>query len=808
MHQVIRDLRNSLRFFVRKPGFCTIIVLTLALGIGANTAIFSVLHAVLINPLPYREPDRIVGLRESLPDEGIIPVSYRSFAEWRDRSTTFERVAAGSNWNPNLEDEHNPLRLIGATVSGGYFDVMGLSPLVGRVPMADDERPDAPRVVVLGEQLWRNQFHRSPTIIGQQIRLSGNQFTVIGVVPNPFVQTNIGSVELWTPMRVNDQTARENPGRYLFVVGRLKAGITLDQARSDAARVMTLIKQEFPETHNSRYQSVVQPLRDFVVSRDMQQALWLLVLAVNCLLLIACSNVAGLLLAHVTQRERELAIRAALGASRWQLIRQLLIEHTVFAVTGGLVGVWLAHLSLGLLVKISPDLVARFNTVSISGPVLWYTVGATTLAAMVFGVLPALVGTKTDLIEVLKQGATTVSQGAGQKLFQSGLVVVEISLAFVLMVGAGLLVQSFVKLNQVKPGYDLDPVLTMDVSLPGARYTRAEQRIAFYRSAIERLRSIPGVTVAAAVQGPPLKGPIYSDPVLIEGQPAPRPGEVPSLRQNVVTADYFRTLGIEVVQGRSFSEAETWENQNVIVINQSFARRFWPGENAIGKRLKTGEEKPWLSVVGVIADVAQDRFDHPGIEEMYYPYVNPAEALPVFGMNLVVRSNRDPESLIPAIRQELRQIDPVVPINRVLTLRQLADQVNGRTRLMLVLLNLFAGLALLLALTGVYAVMTFFVTQRQQEIGIRMAMGATPQQVLKLVIGRCMTLCAIGLALGLGVSQLFGPMLNSQVFSISVFDVRTFAGIAGLLGFSTLIAVYFPARRATEIDPIAVLRGE
>lgn len=808
MHQVIRDLRTSLRFFVRKPGFCTIIVLTLALGIGANTAIFSVLHAVLINPLPYREPDRIVGLRESLPDEGIIPVSYRSFAEWRDRLTTFERVAAGSNWNPNLEDEHNPLRLIGATVSGGYFDVMGLSPLVGRVPMADDERPDAPRVVVLGEQLWRNRFHRSPTVIGQQIRLSGNQFTVIGVVPDPFVQTSIGSVELWTPMRVNDQTARENPGRYLFVVGRLKPGITLEQARSDAARVMTLIKQEFPETHNSRYQSVVQPLRDFVVSRDMQQALWLLVLAVDCLLLIACSNVAGLLLAHVTQRERELAIRAALGASRWQLIRQLLIEHTVFAVTGGVMGVWLAYLSLGLLVKISPDLVARFNTVSISGPVLWYTVGATTLAAIVFGVLPALLGTKTDLIEVLKQGATTVSQGTGQKLFQSGLVVVEISLAFVLMVGAGLLVQSFVKLNQVKPGYDLDPVLTMDVYLPGARYTQAEQRIAFYRSAIERLRSIPGVTVAAAVQGPPLKGPIYSDPVLIEGQPAPRPGEVPFLRQNVVTADYFRTLGIQVVQGRSFSETETWENHNVIVINQSFARRFWPGENAIGKRLKTGEEKPWLSVVGVIADVAQDRFDRPGIEEMYYPYVNPAETLPVFGMNLVVRSNLDPESLIPAIRQQLRQIDPVVPINRVLTLRQLADQVNGRTRLMVVLLNLFAGLALILALTGVYAVMTFFVTQRQQEIGIRMAMGATQHQVLKLVIGRCMTLCAIGLALGLGVSQLVGQVLNSQVFSISVFDVRTFVGMAVVLGFSTLIAVYFPARRATEIDPISVLRGE
>ncbi|MBI4749246.1 MAG: ABC transporter permease [Acidobacteria bacterium] len=808
MHHIFLDIRTSVRFFVRKPGFSAIIVLTLALGIGANTAIFSILHAVLINPLPYREPDRIVGLRESLPDEGLIPVSYRSFAEWRDRSTAFERIAAGSNWNPNLEDEHNPVRLTGATVSGGYFDVMGLSPLVGRVPMADDERPDAPRVVVLGEQLWRNHFHSSPSIIGQQVRLSGTAFTVIGVVPNPFLQSNIGSAELWTPMRVNDQTARENPGRYLFVVGRLKAGITLDQAKSDAARVMALIKQEFPETHNSRYQSVVQPLRDFVVSRDVQQALWLLVLAVDCLLLIACSNVAGLLLAHVTQRERELAIRTAIGASQWQIIRQLLVEHTVFAVIGGALGVWSAHLSLGILVKLSPDLVARLNTVSINGPVLWYTLGVTTVAAIVFGVLPAIVGTKTDLIEALKQGSTTVSQQSGHKLFQNGLVVVEISLAFVLMVGAGLLVQSFVKLNQVKPGYDLDPVLTMDVFLPGARYTKAEQRIAFYRSAVERLQAIPGVTAAAAVQGPPLKGPIYSDPVLIEGQPTPRTGEIPFIRQNVVTAGYFRALGIEFLKGRPFSELETWENHNVIVVNQAFARRFWPGEDPLGKRLKTGDEKPWLTVVGVIADVAQDRFDKSGIEEMYYPYVNPAETLPVAGMNLVVRSTQNPESLIPAIRRELRHIDPVVPINRVLTLRQLADQVNGRTRFMLFLFNLFAGLALVLALTGVYAVMTFFVTQRQQEIGIRMAMGATQQQILRQVIRRGMTLCLIGLALGIGLSQLFGPIFSSQVFSTSVFDGRTFAGISVLLILSTLIAVYFPARRATEVDPIAVLRGE
>jgi predicted permease len=809
LENVWLDLRYGVRTLRKNPGFSLVAVLTLALGIGANTAIFSVVNAVLLRPLPYPESERLVWLSERASDPAPISISYPNFTDWRAQASVFEHLGVSTTWwgSYNLVGGGEPRRLSCSHISADAFAALGVSPLLGRVFNNDEDKAGASPVVVLNHGLWQNRFGGDAGIAGQAILLDGRAYIVIGVMPPDFVFPS--RVDLWLPVgpltsAPNWQNRSNHMG--IFGVARLKPVVTLDQARAEMDVIAVRLAQQYPDS-NKNIRARIEPLLDYYVS-NARPALWTLLGAVGLVLLIACANVANLLLARAATRQREMAVRAALGASRRRILRQLLTESILLAAVGGALGWLLAHWGVPLILAISRDAIPRASEIGLDTSVLGFTIGVAVLTGLLFGLAPAWAVSRADVQVVLK-GAGRGTTG-GRSLLRQGLMVAEVALTLVLLVGAGLLLRSFHSLQQVDAGFTPARVLSFRLELPWRKYATEEQQLAFYQSLEEKLRALPGVQEVGFGSQFPLGGGGWQPKFMIEGQPALPPHERPSMEVMVASPDYFRALGIRLLRGRYFTDEDLRlfnekrrreASQNVIIVDEEFARRYWPNEDPIGKRVRSDPAwGPAVTVVGVVARVKlKGLSEQSGSVQAY---------LPGNGGAVVIKATVEPEKLAAAVRQQVHALDPEQPIYDVRTMTErLADSLAPE-RLNLTLLGLFAAVALLLASVGLYGVISYAVTQRTRELGLRMAFGAQSRDVLTLVLGQGMMLAIVGVALGLMGALALTRVMESMLFGVSATDPLTFVVIALLLICVSLLACLIPARRATKVDPLVALRYE
>lgn len=809
MEEFWRDLQRSSRMLLKRPGFTSIAVITLALGIGANTAIFSLVRGVLLRPLPFSESERLIGIRESKVGEGQNnPMAWRTFAEFRDKTQTLESIAAYVNSNPTIEQVDGTVSVQGARVSHSYFKVLGVHPILGRDFTPEDDKPGAPLTAMLGYELWQQLYGGDREVVGKSLRIDGQSVTIIGVMHPISVGGQIGWRSIWTPLRTNEAIQLNNAGRWVQASARLKPGVTIEQTRNELANLMEGVKQAYPATHNRDHGVYATSLKDYVVDSNAQRALWLLFGAVVLVLLIACANVANLWLAHAAGRERELAVRAALGASRWALVRQLLSESLLLSGGGIIAGWLLAQWLVATVLKFSPEEVRRMGEIKLDAVVLVFTLALSVVTALLFGLVPALSATKLDLDQSLKEGTRAISGSRRQQRLRGALVVLEVALALLLLTGSGLLLKSFANLRNLELGFNPDRLLTMSLQLPSNGYKEPAERVSYFQQTLANLQQLPGVEAAGICLLLPMTGDAFTDRVWIEGQPDPPKGEEPVLRGGSVSANYFKAMGIPFRRGRTFSEEEVWQGRPVIIVNEAFSRRFFPGEDPIGKRIKVGERNPpYSTIVGVVANHIQPGVDTRIWEEMFYPYLNTADP-PLWEMNLVVKTTSDPAAMSSAIMNETLKPDRLITITKVRTMDDLRATALHSDRFNLWLMGSFALLALLLAALGIYGVMTYTTAQRTRELGIRLALGAQTSDVLKLVSVQGMKLALIGVALGLLGSFALTRLMKSLLFGVGTTDPVTFSLVPLLLGVVSFVACYIPARRATKVDPLIALRCE
>jgi len=807
-----QDLRYGLRALAKRPGFTTVAVVTLALGIGANTAIFSVVNAVLLRPLPYREADRLVVALHG----GNNPVSPIDFAEWRGQNTVFEQMAAAEFWSPNLTGRDQPEQLWAVRATDNLFAMLGVEPALGRAFQTGDDQPGAAPVVVLSQRLWQRRFGGDPGVVGQTLVLDGRAHTVVGVMPRGFEFPLFWATkaEMWAPLPLGERAGSR--AQSLRVFASLKPGVTRERAQVEMDAIARRLALEHPET-NAKLDAVVTPLHQKVVG-NVRPTLLVLLGAVGFVLLIGCANVANLLLARANARHREMALRLALGATRGRLVRQLLTESLLLAALGAVAGLLLAFWVVGLFVSGVPeDALPRQQAVGIDSAALAFTALLSLVTAAFFGLAPALQASRADVNEALKEGGRQASGGGARgRRLRRLLIVAEVALAMVLLAGAGLMLKSFVGLRALEPGFDQTNLLTMTVSVAGTRHAPAPLRAAFFDEAVERVRALPGVESASAVNHLPLAGDIWGFSFNIEGHAAPAPGERPTAAYRVARPDYFRTMRIPILEGRSFDERDNEQAPGVLVINETMARRYWPGEDALGKRIKLGPadaEAPWLTVVGVVNDVKQQEWAEGAGAEMYLPHAQSPNYLqnpsPRYSyLTLVVRTSSDPERLAAAVRGAVWAIEPNAPVSSVATMDEVIAGQTWQARLSVLLLGGFALAALLLAAVGIYGVLAYSVAQRTHEIGVRMALGARPRDILRMVVGQGMAMALAGIAAGLAGAFALTRLMSRVLFGVSAFDPPTFAAVALLLALVALLACYLPARRATKVDPMVALRYE
>jgi putative ABC transport system permease protein len=816
MKSFTQDLRFGARMLLKQPGFTLIAVLMLALGIGANTAIFSFVRGVLLRSLPFPEPERLIGIRESKVGEGHgNPLASRSFFAFRDQAQTLEAIAAYINWNPDVERDDGTVRLIGATVSHGYFRVMGVRPLLGRDFTAEDNRPDAPHTLILSYELWQQIYGGASDVLGQRLRIDGESYAVIGVMPPVgFYGSGAGGASLgwrsiWKAWQVNETKAQNNPGRGLRATARLKPGVTLAQARAELEVIMAGLKRAYPETHGPDIGVFAMELKNYVIDPNSQRALWVLFGAVLFVLLIACANVANLLLGRAAEREKEIAIRMALGAGRLSIVRQLLTESLMLAALGAAAGWLLAWLLVTAAGRLLPDVWQRMGPLQLDAGVLGFTLCLAALTSLLFGLAPALGATKINLNETLKDGARAVSGSRSRQRLRGALVVLEIALALVLLAGSGLLLKSFANLRQIELGFNPENVLTMSLRLPNSRYQEPAQRVNFFKQMLADVRQLPGVQSAAICFSLLMTGNGATDPVIIEGRPPLPKGEEPVLRGGSVSADYFRTMGISFRKGRPFTEQEVWQGApTVIIVNEAFVQRFFKNEDPIGKRVKVGLGDPaWSTIVGVVANHIQPGIDNRVWEEMFYPYVNTADP-PLWGMSLVVKTTSDPAAVAQNVISEVRKGDRFLPIANIRTMRELTGNALRTDRFNTGVLGAFALLALLLAAFGIYGVISYYVLQRRRELGIRMALGAQAHDVLKLILVQGLKLALLGVGSGLLAAFALTRWMENLLFGVRPNDPLTFSVIAIALLSVALLACWLPARRATKVDPLTALHHQ
>jgi putative ABC transport system permease protein len=814
MQSLLQDLRYGARMLLKKPGFTLIAVITLALGIGANTAIFSVVNAVLLRPLPYAEPGRLVALWESNTQRPMSrnAISYPNFFDWRAQSQSFERMASYYTIPMDLTGIATPVNLRGATVSPDLFATLGVKPLLGRWFIAEEEKPGI-RAAIISHSLWQRQFGGDPNIVGRSLTLGGRPYNVVGVMPIGFqFPIEASPVEVWVTSSVDgEKTDPKEPAQYenrgsqfLVAVGRLKPGVTIEQAQAEMNVIAGKLEKQYPDFNTRSGVRLIPYHNDLVY--DYSEALWLILGAVGCVLLIACANVANLLLARATARYKEIAVRAALGASRRRVIRQLLTECLLLSLVGGLLGLLLAWWGTEALVKLIPEDMPRLAEINLDRWVFGFTLLISVVTGVVFGLAPALQASKIELTEAMKEGSRGAGGGRGR--LRSALVVAEIAIALVVLIGAGLLLQTFSRLQQVDLGFKTGNALTASVILPIARYPKNEQITAFYQALLERVKAMPGVEAASAIAPLPLSGDMFRISFEVEGRNIPK-GELPSSHFRSISLDYFSAMNIPLLAGRAFTERDNASAPGVVIVNKTFANRHFPNENPIGKHIKPGvsaEGEPvWREIVGVVKDVKHRQSLSRDYEPEYYV---PHAQIPFNGMSLILRTTNDARSLARSIQQEVQALDRDAPVYRIKTLDQYLGVAVAQPKFNALLLSLFAGLALLLTAIGLYGVMAYAVIQRAQEIGIRIALGAQTGDVLKMVLRQGLKLTTLGLAIGLAAAYALTRYMQSLLFGVKATDPSTFAAIALLLIAVALMACWIPAKRATKVDPMVALRCE
>ncbi|HEX7318171.1 MAG TPA: ABC transporter permease [Pyrinomonadaceae bacterium] len=796
---LFKDLRYALRMLRRKPGFTAVAVLTLALGIGGNTAIFSVVNAVLLRALPYPEAERLVSVYESLPQGGTGSVSVPNFMDWRAQSDAFTGLAAYEFGDFNLREEQQPVRAVGATVTANFFDVLGATPRYGRAFLEGEDKAGRERVVILSDGLWRRSYGADPGVVGQDIMLGGEKYQVVGVMP-PAVQFPSATVELWVPLVFNDRQLANRGSHAFNVLGRLKPGVSFEQAQEQMSNVGRVLEQQYPAEQEGRGVALARVEEELV--RGIRPALLMLLGAVGFVLLIACTNVANLLLARAASRRKEVAIRSALGAGRWRLVRQFLTESIVLALLGGAAGLLLARWALQALTSLASGYLSQTGEVGLDWKVLAFTVGLSVLTGVVAGLAPAFHVSRADVQETLKESGNSGSSARGTWL-RSGLAVAEVAAALVLLVGAGLLVKSFLRVQRVETGLRPEGVLTMRVSLPASRYDTNEKTALFYREVLGRVSALPGVEEAGVINMLPLQRFGNNGEIEVEGRDALPPGRVPLTEYRLASAGYFKTLGIPLHAGRVFEPSDEADGVRSVVVSRELVRVFFPDGDALGKRVRGGGGD-WWTIVGVVGDVKQSGLTRPSRPELYFPYT----VWRPDGMTLVVRAASDPAEMTAAVRREVQAVDPNQPVYNVGTMEEVINRSIANLRLNMTLLTIFAGLATLLAVVGIYSVMSYLVTQHTREIGIRMALGAQPVNILKLVIGQGLALTLVGVGVGALVAFGLTHLITRFLYEVGGNDLLTYVTVSLLLTFVALVACYIPARRATKVDPLIALRYE
>lgn len=810
---VMQDVRYGARMLTKHKAFTTVAVITLALGIGANTAIFSVVNELLLRPLVYRDAERIVMLWEVTPEGRRQNTTSRAnFRAWRDQSSSFTQMAAFTDQRFNLTGDGEPEELSVQMATPEIFKVLGVDPLLGRTFLAEDDGAGKPPVAVLSYALWQRRFGGQSSVLEQPITLNGEKFTIIGVMPASFqfhIKHRSGTgrpAELWTILPMPIGPGANDRGRFLSVVARLKDGVAVEQAGAELRTIEARLSDEVPQ-FNKNYSAEVLPLREQFFG-SVRRPLWLMLGAVGFVLLIACANVANLLLSLATSREKEIALRAALGARRGRIIRQLLTESLLLALLGSALGLGFAWIGIKALVAISPRDLISLQSVGLNVSVLLWTLGVSLLTGIIFGLAPALHISRLNLNDSLKEGGKSESaQAGGSRRLRSALVVSEIALAVVLLASAGLLIKSFVRLQQVDRGFNTDNILTMVVRLPDTGYSKDPQIVNFFVQAMERIRSLPSVRSAGVINFLPLYGGLGSATGFkIEGRPEPPPGQGPSTDVRVVDAGYFETMGIPLLRGRNFSNLELREPRRVILINEALARKHFANEDPIGKRLDVAmfENPIWCEVIGVVGNVRYDSLIDESPPAVYFAHPDLAYSF----MTLVIRTDGDPASLAPSVQREIRGLDPNQPVSDVRTMDQVMSEWVSRSRFNTLLLGLFAALATLLSAVGIFGVMNYSVALRTRELGLRLAVGAQPRQVLLLVLKQGLLLTVLGVVVGLAASLALTRLLSGLLFGVEAFDLSTFTTISLLLVAVSLLACYLPARRAMRIDPLRALRYE
>jgi predicted permease len=806
-----QDVRYSMRMIAKAPGFAVIVILTLALGIGANTAIFSVVNAVLLAPLPYNQPDKLVMVWSKNDSKGYqtSPASGGDYGEWKSQNSVFDGMAASSDRLYTLTGAGEPEDVVGYKFSADYFRLLGTRPELGRTFLDEEDRAGGPDVVVLGNAIWRRTFHGDPNIVGKSITLTGKAFTVVGVMPASFRYPSL--VELWTPLNLPASFLSNYDETPLRVLARLKPGVTLKQAQSQMDALQQRIAQEHPQSDAGNGVNLI-PLREQIAG-DVKMPLLILLGAVGFVLLITCANIGSLMLARAAGRRKEIAIRTALGASRARLIRQFLTESLLLSLAGGALGLLFASGTTSFLLAIFPNNIANLNipqvtSISTDARVFSFTLLAALLTGVLFGLAPVL-GLKAASSGVgLKETSRSTTASSAESRFRGLLVISEFALALVLLIGAGLLITSFRNLLRGNLGFDADHILSAQLFLSTAEYPpdKPEKRVEFVNDAMQRIRQLPGVESVGAAGFMPLSGFWGEADFTVQGQPEPAPGQKPSAKSDLVTPDYFRAMGIPLLKGRAFTEQDRMGAAQVVIINETLARKEFGSQNPIGRQLNFGDSKKadlW-EVVGVVNDIHDFGLEEKVRANVFRPFAQ--VTLPVVAF--VVRTSGRPSSLTSGVEQAIWLVEKDQPIYKIIGVDQLADESLGLRRVSSILLGAFSALALLLASLGIYGVTAFSVAQRTHEIGVRMALGAQPDSVLKMVMGYGMRIVVVGIAIGLAGAFALARLVASLLYGVKPTDVMTFIFTSLLLAFIALVACFIPARRAMRVDPMVALRHE
>jgi putative ABC transport system permease protein len=822
MTTLLQDLRYGARMLLKTPAITLIVILALALGIGANTAIFSVLNAVVLRPLPFDHPDELLFLNERSPVLDEMSIAYPNFTDWRNQNHVFEKIGVYNRSSYNLTGYGDAERILTGQVSADLFAALRAKPLIGRVFTNDEDKPGAAPVVVLSYALWQRRFGGQANILNQSLNFNGRSYTVIGVMPPEYAFPT--RVEMWVPVGPlsddpNWQQRGNHPG--LYGVGRLKPGVTEAQAQADMNNIAANLNKQYPDT-NANNGIRIRTMMEVLVGATVKQTLWILFGAVGFVLLIACANIGNLLLARATGRRKEMAIRAAMGASRWRIGRQLLTESLLLALIGGGLGLVVARLAVRFILYISPTAIPRSREIGLDWRVLAFTLGVSVLTGILFGLVPALQAGEVDVHETLKEAGRGTS---ARHWLRSSLVIVEVATTMVLLIGAGLMIRSFYRLQNVNPGFSYENLTSFTVALPARKYANLEQRSQFFNRLVQELRTLPGVQAVGAASGLPLGNNGWQTSFLVDGRPQPPPGDRPLMEACTVTPDYFRAMNIPLLRGRYYTEHDDRSfiagkdlsklnegerlvaGTNVIIVDEQFAKRYWPNEEAVGKRIRFGTDAtaPALEVVGVVGRVKMEGLDNDSNRvQGYFSF----SQVPFQGMTVIIKGQGDPNQLIASARNQVRSLDPDQPIYNIRTMDEIRGESIAPQRLNLTLLSIFAGIAFVLAIVGIYGVMSYAVTQRTHEIGIRMAIGAQPRDVFKMILGQGMMLTIIGMVAGLLGALALTRLMATMLFSIRPTDPLTFGGVALLLFVIALIACYIPGRRATKVDPVNSLRYE